>query len=99
MCQSRRTCEAVGILTGELIARARRRSRTTGIALKVRALLQVLLLTGSVLRSDLLAVDALHGQAFVVFCTSGAVSMTVWYRYCRRRIETVPFALNSMNAA
>lgn len=35
---------------------------------KAGALEQVLLLARSILRSDLVAVDALHGQALVVFC-------------------------------
>jgi hypothetical protein len=40
---------------------------------EARALEQMLLLAGRILRSNLVAIDALHRQAFVVFCTHVSV--------------------------
>jgi hypothetical protein len=43
---------------------------------EARALEQMLLLTRGILCSNLLAIDALHGQAFVVFCKQVSVGDT-----------------------
>jgi hypothetical protein len=44
--------------------------RTRGIRMvcKAGALEKVLLLAGSILRTDLLTIDALHREALVIFC-------------------------------
>jgi hypothetical protein len=69
----------MGILTVELIAWAGSRSGASCVALEVWALLQVLLLTGGVLRSDLLAINALHGQALIIFFCSTDVESALQY--------------------
>lgn len=77
--------------------------RTRGIRMvcKAGALEKVLLLARSVLRADLLAIDALHREALVIFCKPVSMSdvRQAAIAECKYRWAASPFARNSTNAA
>jgi len=62
------------------------------------ALQKVLLLARRILRADLLAIDALHREALVVFCKRVSFG-DVGARNERVDERELPFARNSTNAA
>lgn len=70
-------CTRAGPVRGAL------RTRSVGLLLEARTLEQMLLLARSVLRSYLLAVDALDRQALVVFCGD------VWSAYWNSIVQSV----------
>ena len=90
------------------------RPRSVGMVLETRTLEEVLLLTRSVFGTDLLAVYALHGHAFIILCDDVEnVSRIVTLAYQNAtymavtgdwgleasRSRDLPFALNSTKAA
>lgn len=75
----------IAIIAGDAVGGGALGTRGVGLGLQARALEQMLLLARGVLRSDLLAIDALDRQAFVVFCgTVWSATVTVLYSQVSR---------------
>lgn len=69
---------AESIWGGDAFAGGRLRTRGIRMVLETRTCEEMLLLARSVLCTDLLAIDALHGHALVVLCEGvGTVSVTI----------------------